>query len=300
MIFQKSLLQKRRIRKLPIGKSCLKVKSLISGSANSAFKNFYQIGECSIELETLLEFFVFIMVSVLKKLSEKIQSIVLGDQVLGILISDEFLDMDNCTQKISRIFDAFLDQSDEMIQEMSEDLFEALKLRFLAKISEDSAKLDLKFDRNWREISSGDHLFKRHEMKIKYLRSVDKSDLLSFFLTHFKEEVRELSVLVIGQAGSSDAKKSELELEIIDGEAEDGTNMITDIAEFKDSLEIYPLPLPQPKVKRNIFDWTYLLMNIIFALLAFITAITNFSIGIVGSLILTLLCCSLMIICTNI
>lgn len=163
-----------------------------------------------------------------------------GAQVLVIMVASDFLVIEKSIQKISRRIDAYLKSDFEKnIHEMCDEEYEAIKLKFSGEMGADSSAIWFNFDKNWREISSRNYLFNRCEMKIKYLRSIRKSDLLKFCQSHFKNEVRELSFQVTGCL--EEKRNSKLGLKIIDGESGDGTKMISDIVEFKDSLELYTL-----------------------------------------------------------
>lgn len=147
-----------------------------------------------------------------------------------------------------------------IIEAMPESDFDEIKASLAKiKLTEDN-KLKDEVQRNWAEITSDEYEFDRTQKEVQYLCTITKEQLLEFHRTHYGNGERKLSVQIIGNAqamenDTSDDNELELEpnedlearrrrfdaLTVVDFKGEPKGNLITDLMEFKNGLEIYPI-----------------------------------------------------------
>jgi secreted Zn-dependent insulinase-like peptidase len=121
---------------------------------------------------------------------------------------------------------------------MKEEEFETNKLSLIAKRLEKPKKLSGRAGKYWSEIVSQQYNFNRDEVETDDLRNITKDNIIEFFDTYIdsKSNVRKKVVCYMVPSDTSEIKKETIpEMDII-------PVGMTDIAAFKSSLSLYPLP----------------------------------------------------------
>lgn len=137
----------------------------------------------------------------------------------------------------------------KILGEIGDEEFETTKQSLIKLKSMIDTDLKAEFSRNWGEITSDEYLFDRREREIGYLSKLQKSDILDFYNKKVKiENSRKLSVQVIGcnekivsLSQEDDLGNHKIHLEYMTDKFDDQHNVISDINEFKNSLEFYPV-----------------------------------------------------------
>lgn len=154
-----------------------------------------------------------------------------------------------------------------IIEKMPHAEFEEYKATLAKiKLTEDS-KLNEEVVRNWGEITTGDYSFDRHHKEVETLVTISHAEFLQFYRDNYGANERKFSTQVIGSSGSTGANGSASDKNDIDSNDVEDTNkhenlsfddivyvdfkkptsgiLIKDIAEFKKTLDVYPLAISQ-------------------------------------------------------
>jgi hypothetical protein len=256
----------------------LKFKSLVDYNGIS---NYYQIGENTIELEIMLKLLVSTMNKHLRKLSSNSFTCVrIYSNIIGFVFTCRFRNLD---EKIDTFLMVDLEK---IIQEIPDNEFNVMK-QDLVTYLEDGAIREKQINR--------DNFSDRPDIKVKYLKYLDKFDLLEFYRTRIQtKDLPCLSYQTVGnlKKDSSTDCDEKLELEIVRDDAKDdhAVHKIADIAMFKESLEFYPVPiLTNQKAKNLGINWRYFARIILFFVVVFITVLLVFQMDVKESFLLALL-----------
>lgn len=197
---------------LPIGTSCLQIKSL-RADYNSVIKNYYQLGKSSVRLESMTELVVNIINEPLfDSLRSQAQlgygiscSMRKNCGVVGILITVEYQENKNSAEFIDQKIEAFLKSFEKTLNKMSDENFLAAKSSImLLKLNADT-DLEKEVDRHWEEIKTGENVFNRNDLEATEIENITKPEVLVFYREAFlsSKTTRKLSVRVTGSANSS-------------------------------------------------------------------------------------------------
>ncbi|XP_065556618.1 insulin-degrading enzyme-like [Artemia franciscana] len=171
-----------------------------------------------------------------------------GVQGLRIIIQSErhpeFLD--------GRV-EAFLECVQGFLESMTDEEFSLHKAALSTKKLERPKTLNSLANFYWNEIASGDYNFGRHVDEVEYLKNVTKDDVVQFFkdlICKNSMKRKKLSVYVQSTVNGN------LECDLKTSDSNDvkvqcqGT-VIEDLAKFKSSKALYPLPVPHVTLKSH-------------------------------------------------
>ena len=141
--------------------------------------------------------------------------------------------------------EAFLDWfCNEKLANLSNEDFNSAITTLITMKSQADVTLKEEFDRNWSEIVQSEYFFDRLTEEIKLLESCDKAKMIDFckeLLAKSNENRRKLSVQVIGSSIISEDAPDEVSENIEMKYLADGSDFISNMKEYKDTLEFYPL-----------------------------------------------------------
>lgn len=143
-----------------------------------------------------------------------------------------------------------------IIENMSDDNFDAIKASLAKNMMNEDNELSDEVNRNWGHINSNVCDFDRLRREVESLSTITKNQLLEFYLAHYGDKERKLSVQVIGNTQVNEPDLSNdvgMELEInrnsearrfdalshVDFYGESRGGLIKDLMEFKKNLEVY-------------------------------------------------------------
>lgn len=253
-----------RATKLPIGANYLRCKSFHPKDANTVIANFYQIGPISYRTQVLIDLLVMVAQEPLfDTLRNKEQlaydvSFTLRDNfgILGYSIIVNSQETKFTAEHVDDRIENFRRELKSIINEMSDDDFNAIKASLgKNKLNEDN-KLSEEVQRNWAEITTDEYEFDRPHKEVEHLSAITKDQLLEFYSKYYGENERKLSVQVIGNALANelpDDNEVEFEhsddletrrmrfdnLSYVDFINQPRGNLITDLMAFRNALEVY-------------------------------------------------------------
>lgn len=257
-----------RTTKLPVGANYLRCATFHPNDVNTVITNFYQIGPISYRTHVLIDLLgVIIQEPLFDTLRNKEQlaydvGFTMRDNygILGYSITVNSQEPKFTVDHVDERIENFRRELIKTIESMAEKDFDEIKASLAKiKLTEDN-KLKDEVQRNWAEITADEYEFDRIQKEVYYLSTISKQQLLEFYLTHFGNNERKLSVQVIGntqEVENNGADGNEIEFEenedletrrkrfdaltIVDFKAEPKGNLIQDLMEFKRGLEIYPI-----------------------------------------------------------
>ncbi|KAG4068575.1 hypothetical protein HA402_004916 [Bradysia odoriphaga] len=207
-----------------IGTTYFKVMSMLPNDANSVIKNYYQIGDASLMLQTKLDILqkfisepLFNTLRTQEQLGYSVSCSVKRDyKMLGFVITIESQEMKHPARLVDEKIDIFLQNFITTLQAMSDEDFDTTKNSIIALKQSDENDLISEVDRNWKEVMRGRNKFERSKLETRKMELVSKMDLIEFYAEHFvrSESVRKLSVQVLSNAGS-DKEQNFLHLSIL-------------------------------------------------------------------------------------
>ncbi|XP_071421582.1 nardilysin [Pithys albifrons albifrons] len=195
-----------RVVDLPNTHLLCKVKTLNKGDANSEVTVYYQSGARNLREYTLMELLVMHM-------EEPCFDFLRTKQTLGYhvyptcrntsgILGFSVTVATQATKYNSELVDGkieeFLSCFEEKINDLTEEAFNT-QVTALIKVKEcEDSHLGEEVDRNWNEVVTQQYLFDRLAREVEALKSVTKSDLVSWFQAHRSNQRKVLSVHVIG------------------------------------------------------------------------------------------------------
>lgn len=196
-----------------IGTTYFKVMSMLPNDTNSVTKNYYQIGEASLVLETKLEILqkfirepLFNTLRTQEQLGYSVSCSVKKDyRMLGFVITIESQEMKNPAWLVDERIDIFLKDFIKTLQTMSDEDFDTTKNSIIALKQSQDNDLMSEVDRNWKEVMRGRNKFERSKLETRKVELVSKMAVIEFYEEHFirAESVKKLSVQVLSNAGSN-------------------------------------------------------------------------------------------------
>ncbi|OXB59104.1 hypothetical protein ASZ78_011449 [Callipepla squamata] len=195
-----------RVVDLPNTHLLCKVKTLNKGDANSEVTVYYQSGARSLREYTLMELLVMHMEEPCFDFLRTKQT--LGYHVyptcrntsgiLGFSVTVATQATKYNSELVDKKIEEFLSCFEEKIKHLTEEAF-STQVTALIKLKEcEDSHLGEEVDRNWNEVVTQQYLFDRLAREIEALKSVTKSDLVSWFQTHRSSKKKVLSVHVVG------------------------------------------------------------------------------------------------------
>lgn len=233
-----------KIHKIPTGASYLRLKSMHPSTKNSIVKNYYQVGEATIEAECIAEFIASAMYEPLfdalrtrEQLGYAVNcSLRKNGNVLGISVTVEYQENKKPATYVDAMIEKFLEDFLKILYLMTDDEFQTTKRSIVTlKLTEDT-DLQCDVDRNWNEIRSGELLFDRNEIEAQTMDAINKTQVLEFYKnTFFSHETRKLSVQVI--ASTEMSTRSTFDFHILYDNKQ--PNVIDNIERFTQNLEVF-------------------------------------------------------------
>jgi len=245
-----------RARKIPIGQNLLHLKSMLPNDKNSTTTNYYQIGESSIRLQCLIEF-------VMKIIEEPLFDILRTQEQLGYAVSNSYRfnngilgfsvyvqsqENKNPSVKINQRIEKFLcDDVNKILEKLTDEEFETVQTALIKLKNMVEVELESEVNRFWSEITSKEYIFNRLELEADALALLTKQDVIDFYKTRINvPEVRKLSIQIIGTASSESIEPEDCYVPVLNvlsncQELLSGQNVITDMNEFKEKLDFYPV-----------------------------------------------------------
>lgn len=195
-----------RVVDLPNTHLLCKVKTLNRGDANSEVTVYYQSGARSLREYTLMELLVMHMEEPCFDFLRTKQT--LGYHVyptcrntsgiLGFSVTVATQATKYNSELVDKKIEEFLSCFGDKIKHLTEEAF-STQVTALIKLKEcEDSHLGEEVDRNWNEVVTQQYLFDRLAREIEALKSVTKSDLVSWFQTHRSSKKKVLSVHVVG------------------------------------------------------------------------------------------------------
>ncbi|XP_040466082.1 nardilysin isoform X2 [Falco naumanni] len=195
-----------RVVDLPNSHLLCKVKTLNKGDANSEVTVYYQSGARNLREYTLMELLVMHMEEPCFDFLRTKQT--LGYHVyptcrntsgiLGFSVTVATQATKYNSELVDKKIEEFLSCFEEKIKHLTEDAF-STQVTALIKLKEcEDSHLGEEVDRNWNEVVTQQYLFDRLAREIEALKSVSKSDLVTWFQAHRSNKKKVLSVHVVG------------------------------------------------------------------------------------------------------
>lgn len=133
-----------------------------------------------------------------------------------------------------------------IINEMSDEKFGEFKASLKSKLLKADQSLRAEVSRHWARIVADVYDFDRNEEEVKCLPTITKAELLDFYRASYGDNQRKLSVQVIGYSNKIEGRKLNASAKItslhyLDFDKSVSGNFITNLTEFKSSLEVYPV-----------------------------------------------------------
>ncbi|KAL8568009.1 hypothetical protein ACOMHN_029184 [Nucella lapillus] len=244
--------------------------------SSSSLEIYYQCGMQSTESNALLELFCQVIEDQcfnILRTQEQLGYIVFsgvrrakGVQGLRVIIQSN-----RTPVYVEGRVEAFLQKMEGEIQEMTEEKFQKHVSALVTRRLEKPKRLSMQNSKYWVEILCQQYNFDRDSVEVEYLKTVSKDDLFKFYkekIAYDAPKRHKLSVHIMSQAGDqSDAGAIEAatqetntpdgllpppalpeEMDKPDGLLPHPTlpepQVVTDIADFKQSLPLYPLVRP--------------------------------------------------------
>ncbi|XP_030311603.1 nardilysin [Calypte anna] len=195
-----------RVVDLPNTHLLCKVKTLNKGDANSEVTVYYQSGARNLREYTVMELLVMHMEEPCFDFLRTKQT--LGYHVyptcrntsgiLGFSVTVATQATKYNSELVDMKIEEFLSCFEEKIRHLTEEAF-STQVTALIKLKEcEDSHLGEEVDRNWNEVVTQQYLFDRLAREIEALKSVTKSDLVTWFQAHRSNTRKVLSVHVVG------------------------------------------------------------------------------------------------------
>ncbi|XP_017065848.1 nardilysin [Drosophila eugracilis] len=195
-----------RTIQLPLGTNVIRCHALNEQDTNTVITNFYQIGPNTLRVESILDLLMmFVDEPLFDQLRTKEQlgyhvgaTVRVNYGIAGYSIMVNSQETKASAHYVEGRIEAFRVQMLQILRNLERDEYEhtrdsLIKLKLVADIS-----LSSEMDRNWDEIINEDYLFDRRRRQIEILRTLEKSEIIDFLLDIDTNNMRKLSVQVIG------------------------------------------------------------------------------------------------------
>lgn len=245
--------------KIPVGESYLRCNYSNKNTASTFITNFYHVGPISHNTTVLIDLLVKIAAQpIFNTLRTKEQlCYYLSFRAHDVFDTKNYLIQINSMENKFRVdyidarIEKFRQELVSIIEEMSDEKFEQIKRSLMKSKLTADLEIEDEVSRNWEEIRKNRYIFDRSKKEVEILETINKADLLEFYLKLLNEENRKLSVQIIGNA---DACNIDEENENYDETCENieslsfvdfttpkpDTYLITDVTAYKETLELYP------------------------------------------------------------
>lgn len=241
--------------------------------------NFYQIGPCSVRIESILDLLMMFVDEPLfdtlrtkEQLGYYVDSTVrINYGIAGYSITVNSQETKHTAAHVDERIEAFRSKMLQILDEMPQDEYEHVRESLIKIKQVVDMSLNDEVSRNWGEITCEEYLFDRKRKEVEILKTLNKQEIIDFCLNNERTNLRKLSVQVIGNVGENNAGEAmesaesendhdeeeaeedddedneelfnalanKLDLKFIPREGDATT--IVDINDFKENLHVYPI-----------------------------------------------------------
>ncbi|XP_017080155.1 nardilysin [Drosophila eugracilis] len=260
---------------IPLGSHYLRAKTLNEGDSNTIITNYYQIGPSDLKLECIMDLVELIVeepfFNQLRTQEQLGYSLGIhqriGYGVMAFVITINTQETKHKADYVEERLETFRSRMSDLVSQMSDEEFQGIRDTLISGKRLGDTSLDEEVMRNWSEIVTKEYFFNRMEMQIQTLQNLTKEDVLNFLNDYDKNNLRKLSVQVVGkhtqpsnsttQANSEVSSRSGSLMDLNDGQGvnqpmtekikleflgeSDNPSHIKDISAFKKSLYVYPV-----------------------------------------------------------
>ncbi|XP_039498699.1 nardilysin [Drosophila santomea] len=191
---------------LPLGTNIIRCHALNEQDTNTVITNFYQIGPNTVRVESILDLMMmFVDEPLFDQLRTKEQlgyhvgaTVRINYGIAGYSIMVNSQETKTTANYVETRIEVFRAKMLQILRHLPEDEYEhtrdsLIKLKLVADMA-----LSTEMGRNWDEIINEDYLFDRRRRQIEILRTLQKDEIIDFLLRIDADNMRKLSVQVIG------------------------------------------------------------------------------------------------------
>ena len=224
---------------------------------SSSIEVYYQCGLQQTQSNMLLEMFVQIIAEPcfdILRTKEQLGYIVFsgvrrsnGVQGLRVIIQS-----DRAPDYVERRVEAFLNNMDDYIKDMSDEAFQKHLKALMTKRMEKPKKISGQNSRYWSEILSQQYNFDRENVEVDFLKTVKNEDVYKFFKDRIAVDAplrKKCSIHVVSSVNGIDTEQqqnngTDTENNLLPTPELPQPVIVNSIAEFKRDMGLYPLPRP--------------------------------------------------------
>ncbi|XP_075155037.1 nardilysin [Haematobia irritans] len=276
-----------RTVQLPQGSHYIRCHALNDKDVNTVVTNFYQIGPCSVRIESILDLLMmFVEEPLFDSLRTKEQlgyyvgsSVRINYGIAGYSITVNSQETKHSAGHVDERIEAFRSKMIEILNDMPQDEYEHVRESLIKIKQVVDMSLSEEVARNWGEITCEEYLFDRKRKEVEILKTLNKQEIIDFCLNNERTNLRKLSIQVIGNVSQNNSELIKEEPEEAD-EEEDGVDddeadeelfnalankldlkfisregdatTIVDINDFKENLHVFPIT--KTKLETPIID----------------------------------------------
>nr|XP_016924023.1 nardilysin [Drosophila suzukii] len=195
-----------RTIQLPLGTNVIRCHALNEQDTNTVITNFYQIGPNTVRVESILDLMMmFVDEPLFDQLRTKEQlgyhvgaTVRINYGIAGYSIMVNSQETKTTANYVEGRIEVFRAKMLQILRNLPQDDYDhtrdsLIKLKMVADMA-----LSTEMGRNWDEIINEDYLFDRRRRQIDVLRTLQKSEIIDFLLDIDTNNLRKLSVQVIG------------------------------------------------------------------------------------------------------
>ncbi|XP_034475038.1 nardilysin [Drosophila innubila] len=225
---QERLYVEDRTVQLPQGAHYIRCHALNEQDTNTVITNYYQIGANSVRLECMLDLLMmFVEEPLFDQLRTKEQlgyhvgaTVRMNYGIAGYSIVVNSQETNTTASHVDKRIEHFRNNMMQMIEDMAEEEYEhirdsLIKLKLVADMA-----LSTEVTRNWSEIINEEYMFDRRRQQIEVLRTLEKAEIVAFLLQNELDNLRKVSVQVIGHQPKSKTLPSEEQSKIAENKQE--------------------------------------------------------------------------------
>lgn len=233
---------------LPQGSHYIRCHVLNEKDCNTVVTNFYQIGPCSVRIESILDLLMmFVEEPLFDSLRTKEQlgyyvasSVRINYGIAGYSITVNSQETKNSANHVEERIEAFRGKMLQILEEMPQEEFEHVRESLIKIKQVVDMSLNEEVARNWGEITYEEYLFDRKRKEVEVLRTLTKQEIIDFCLNNERTNLRKLSIQVIGYENGGKCNealaKEEMDTEENNAEAENAEEEMDDDDEDNEEL----------------------------------------------------------------
>uniref|UniRef100_A0A1I8PFT7 Nardilysin n=1 Tax=Stomoxys calcitrans TaxID=35570 RepID=A0A1I8PFT7_STOCA len=269
-----------RTVQLPQGSHYIRCNALNDKDVNTVVTNFYQIGPCSVRIESILDLLMmFVEEPLFDCLRTKEQlgyyvasSMRVNYGIAGYSITVNSQETKHSAGHVEERIESFRSKMLEILDQMPQDEYEHVRESLIKIKQVVDMCLNEEVSRNWGEITTEEYLFDRKRKEVEVLKTLNKQEIIDFCLNNERTNMRKLSIQVIGNVKQNNGGLMDKETANADDEAEEqddeeeeeeadeelfnalankldlkfipregDATTIVDINDFKENLHVYPI-----------------------------------------------------------